>query len=42
MLIVLDAYLCLIPAKNVNKYALQMVAMLYVSMLSVRYVLKHT
>ena len=32
-LIMLDAHLRLIPAKNVNKYALQNVAMLYVGVL---------
>ena len=40
MLIVLDAYLRLTPAKNINKYALQMVVMLYVDVLYVLYVLK--
>ena len=41
MLNVLYAFPCLLPAKNVNKNALQIVAMLYVGVLYVLYVSKH-
>ena len=40
MLSVLYAFRCLFPAKNVNKNALQIAAMLYVGMLYVLYVSK--
>ena len=41
MLNVLYAFPCLLPVKNVNKNALQIVAMLYVGVLYVLYVSKH-